>query len=748
MALYNADGQMNLTAVDGLTYTGASAPDGSYYIVLNNGLTYTGYRHPCGAINAVVNETTTNASAPNGSIYVRTQVDGVGYTPSTVLGRAASGPIALAYEQIVGSNGRVSAGTQATIATTTQLETRRLSVLGGQAVASLRLAYANYYVDTNGAEQTVGNGYTLEAAVEIPTAPITSCVRVTFSGSNTGTVADGADIFLSDVIPASAFGLVTIPAGTTIYIHDSVVVTSGQNIPITNPYTPSAGEKSVQNNNGVSQVMTTGVPTGTEVNLQSPLIAVLGKFMAPEVSLALFGDSIENYLNDTNSSGISGTTGGMYVRAAWGVNGRNIPWSNISRTNSLAVTASNTAVKRLAVLRYATHMLTNYGTNDVLAGTASATIQQSLQRLWTIGKSFGVSRVEQAVILPRTTSLDGWTTSTQTPQTNYGAGGIRETLNTAIIGNVGSNNLDAILDLNSVLQDQAIIQSWKTPTARTDDGTHPFGVGLSDGATYLNTRFATYTPAAVINSTYDTATSTVLSAMTSQTNARALLIDNLIRGLKGYGIWNQLDALYMFAAIDSASSRINWKNPGTFNATVAGSPTFTVDRGFTGNATDGAINTNFIPSTAGGVYTQNSAHVAVWILNSLAANANTRAIGNIAAGSTPRNDLLVRNAGDIIAPIMNDATFGTGTNTSTPGFYVMRRTASNARSVIKDATTPVSDAIASNGLPTQAICYLADGATFSALQVATGSIGVALGFQDVQNYRGLLLAYLKAVGAQ
>lgn len=83
MSLYNADGQINLTVVSGSSYTGAQAPDGSYYIVLNAGTSYTGFRHPCGAINAVVNETPSSAKAPNGSAYVKTQSDGVGYTFST-----------------------------------------------------------------------------------------------------------------------------------------------------------------------------------------------------------------------------------------------------------------------------------------------------------------------------------------------------------------------------------------------------------------------------------------------------------------------------------------------------------------------------------------------------------------------------------------------------------------------------------------------------------------------------------------
>lgn len=94
MALFNADGQINLTTTTGSTYTGAQAADGSYYIVINDGSTYTGIRHRCGALNAVVNENTSAVQHPNGSIYVKTQLDGVGYTPSTFLGGASNLPAA------------------------------------------------------------------------------------------------------------------------------------------------------------------------------------------------------------------------------------------------------------------------------------------------------------------------------------------------------------------------------------------------------------------------------------------------------------------------------------------------------------------------------------------------------------------------------------------------------------------------------------------------------------------------------
>lgn len=79
---YNSDGQLILTQVNGLSYTGLYAADGSWNIVINDGSTISGKYHPCGALNAVI---TTNPSAgaiaPNGSMYVILNNNGT-YSPT------------------------------------------------------------------------------------------------------------------------------------------------------------------------------------------------------------------------------------------------------------------------------------------------------------------------------------------------------------------------------------------------------------------------------------------------------------------------------------------------------------------------------------------------------------------------------------------------------------------------------------------------------------------------------------------
>lgn len=78
MGLYNSQGQRKVTIVDGNTYTGIYAPDGSYNGVITNGSTV-GLYHPCGAYNVTPTDKYTNplpVYANDGSLYVTEIADG------------------------------------------------------------------------------------------------------------------------------------------------------------------------------------------------------------------------------------------------------------------------------------------------------------------------------------------------------------------------------------------------------------------------------------------------------------------------------------------------------------------------------------------------------------------------------------------------------------------------------------------------------------------------------------------------
>src|SRR4051812_5124572 len=71
---------------------------------------------------------------------------------------------------------------------------------------------------------------------------------------------------------------------------------------------------------------------------------------------------------------------------------------------------------------------------------------------------------------------------------------------------------------------------------------------------------------------------------TQPTGQRKWLYNNLIRSLVQGGVWDKLDALYIFAAADQATALTNLRS-SSFGATAVNSPTFTADSGFLGAAT-------------------------------------------------------------------------------------------------------------------------------------------------------------------
>lgn len=106
--------------------------------------------------------------------------------------------------------------------------------------------------------------------------------------------------------------------------------------------------------------------------------------------------------------------------------------------------------------------------------------------------------------------------------------------------------------------------------------------------------------------------------------ARKTLINATILALVEAGVWNKLDALYLFAAHDDQAALLNWIDPGgPFDATAVTSPTFTVDEGYAGNGLlaelASYVNTNCNPDSTVH-YVQDSACFGIW----------TRVVGDVA----------------------------------------------------------------------------------------------------------------------
>jgi hypothetical protein len=182
----------------------------------------------------------------------------------------------------------------------------------------------------------------------------------------------------------------------------------------------------------------------------------------------------------------------------------------------------------------------------------------------------------------------------------------------------------------------------------------------------------TVTPTAPAS--YETESEAIFAAFTTPPdNAHKAAINFFVLALKAASIWNKFDFLYGLAAADSQAARINWVNPGTYNATVVGSPTFTADRGYVG-ASGAYLSSGFNPTTAPSPkFTQNDASMFIWALDGgTATGAISGEIG--ATNSRIGKDF---GAGDSIARPNMSSSIQPMTTTGFPGSVGWTRSASN-----------------------------------------------------------------------
>jgi hypothetical protein len=125
---------------------------------------------------------------------------------------------------------------------------------------------------------------------------------------------------------------------------------------------------------------------------------------------------------------------------------------------------------------------------------------------------------------------------------------------------------------------------------------------------------------------YDSATTAWVAAVGSGnvTIPRKDLINALIVTLKSGGVWTKLDRLWDFAAENTTCALVDLKALAT--ATAVNSPTFTTDRGYTGNGSTSYIDTNFNPGTGTPNYTGNAACFGIWDITT-SPNSGTVPIG-------------------------------------------------------------------------------------------------------------------------
>lgn len=281
-------------------------------------------------------------------------------------------------------------------------------------VTAIQLGLVNWLVPNDTWIETgTGSSASVKASIEYPPGTKT---QVLFSGSATGTIANGATLF-SDALPISIpkhakFWVIINWSSTTGVLYSPIDVSGGSTI----------GDQFEMAVSGLTDKTLSGsIPDSDNCY---PPVAIIG--MTTDPSVVIVGDSIAMGEGDT----VGDSTGdfGLIARSV----GPQCAYMNLAQYADSAQMFVSGSTRRQALLQYASHMICEYGFNDIFnAGRSVSAVAADLATIRGYMTALGSDkRAYQTTITPYTTTTDNWATlANQTPQTNNGN---RVSLNAAI----------------------------------------------------------------------------------------------------------------------------------------------------------------------------------------------------------------------------------------------------------------------------------------------------------------------------
>lgn len=242
-----------------------------------------------------------------------------------------------------------------------------------------------------------------------------------------------------------------------------------------------------------------------------------------------------------------------------------------------------------------------------------------------------------------------------------------------------------------------------------------------------------------------------LDRVAAQDGTHQTAYSNLINGLVSAGIWDKIDALYVFAAAQSATALTNLKS-SSYPASAATGPTFTVDRGYTGDGSSTYVEALVNPSTTV-QYVRDSAHFGVWLSD--VGTPVSPANGWSNSGFAIQSEVAVLdNSGNCGGAINDNGSGMFAGGQSGPAFAVANRSGASATQLYRNGSSIVSTGNASSSLAGIVFNWyilarnengtagsFGDGRAFAA------TIGGSLTSTNITDYLNLLQAYKTAVGA-
>lgn len=324
--------------------------------------------------------------------------------------------------------------------------------------SSIEIEFPNFFVDPNSPHAEIGTGSpaTITASVEFPAGVFT---QILFGGSPTGIIPDVSKLKCDPVAISLARGdLIWI---RTFWVSPTGVLSIPHNL--IGAGLPGSGlEVAVS---GLTDKTMSG--TVTPANNEYSPVAIIGT--TTRASVVIIGDSIALGDNSRetvgNASGdfgvIARSLGPDYAYGSYCQNGDRAEHFVLSHTN------------RVDLFQYASHIVCEYGSNDIYSASRSAAIVLAdLQTIWGYGTSIGKIACQSAIIV-RTTSIDNFATINGQLITSGNVQ--RLLLNSSLLAL--PSGLSRCFNIPSALETNGVWAVTGAPNGYTADGTHPNSPG-------------------------------------------------------------------------------------------------------------------------------------------------------------------------------------------------------------------------------------------------------------------------------
>jgi lysophospholipase L1-like esterase len=344
-------------------------------------------------------------------------------------------------------------------------------------IRSLQIVLPNWYVNASMVETNGGGIGTWTASIEYPAGTFT---QVTFSGSASGTVAAGANL-VSDAVA------VTIPSGAKFWTR--LWQSAPGKMLWTNQYCgDGSAQMAYSTTLGGCPDLTMGGTAATVTAAENAMmlpVAIIAQTCKP--SIGIVGDSISVGKGDIGDAG--GLQG--YLSRAFGGRAALV---NVGVSSDTLVNFIASGTKRRALVNdYCSHVIVEYGSNDV---TNARTAAQILADTITVLGYFPTKRTAVCTLTPRVTSTDAFVTEVN--QTVLASEAVRVVVNAQRRNGLAAATTlgvtSAIFDIERACESAYLSGKWQViggtispaTATYTDDGVHPNRTGYMAIAASIN----------------------------------------------------------------------------------------------------------------------------------------------------------------------------------------------------------------------------------------------------------------------